>query len=102
LRAGGSAAVVPSPRVLHDQWRECDMLPPLFRDYATGWAGFACKTLATGDRRGGLRLWAYGLYGGLKMIASAFRRRSRLRLRVAAALLRGHALGTVRGLTRTW
>jgi GT2 family glycosyltransferase len=102
LRAGALAAVVPRPRVLHDQWRACDELPRLFLAYATGWAGFACKTLATGDRRGGLRLWVYGLYGAIKMVLSALRRRSRLRLRVAASLLRGHALGTARGLATRW
>jgi GT2 family glycosyltransferase len=102
LRAGGVAVAVPQPRALHEQWRRCDDLPALFAGYATGWAGFACKCAATGDRMGALRLWTWGLYGALKMVASAGRRRSRLRLRVGLALLRGHVAGTARGLRRAW
>jgi GT2 family glycosyltransferase len=102
LRSGGSAVAVPQVRVLHDQWRAPEEIVGLLRTYALGWAGFACKTLRQGDVRGGARMWAWAVYGILRMAGSAWRRRSRLRLRVAIALTRGHARGTFLALTRSW
>ena len=102
LRAGGVAVAVPEVRVLHDQWRTPGELPALHRGYATGWAGFASKQLRTGDVVGGLWLWGWGAFGCARMFASALRRRSRLRLKVARALLEGHLMGTARGLRRRW
>jgi GT2 family glycosyltransferase len=102
LRAGGVAVAVPEVRVVHEQWRDRDELPGLFEGYATGWAGFTAKLLRTGDARSAVRLWGQALFALSKMYLSAARRRSRLRLRVALALTRGHARGTIRGLRRAW
>ena len=102
LRAGGVAVAVPEVRVRHDQWRMPSDLPALHLGYATGWAGFATKQLRTGDTIGGLWLWGWGAFACARMFASALRRRSRLRLEVAQALLKGHLTGTARGLRRRW
>jgi hypothetical protein len=67
-----------------------------------GWCGFAIKHLRRGDVLGGLWLWALGLQDALRMLGSAGRRRSRLRLDVALWKLRGLARGTARALTRRW
>ncbi|HEU4657596.1 MAG TPA: glycosyltransferase family A protein [Capillimicrobium sp.] len=102
LRAGGTAVAVADVRCLHDQWRTRAELPGVFEGYATGWAGFSVKQLRTGHPLEFARLWGFGAYGALKMIASAGRRRSRLRLRVGLALCRGHLVGTGRALRVRW
>jgi glycosyltransferase involved in cell wall biosynthesis len=102
LRSGGAAWLSPRVRLRHDQWRAPEALPTLHRGYVRAWAGFAAKQLRTGDVAGGLWLWSYGLLDVLDMAASAARRRSRLRARLAAAKLRGLAEGTALGLRRRW
>ncbi|HEU0018915.1 MAG TPA: glycosyltransferase [Thermoleophilaceae bacterium] len=101
LRAGGVAVLSPAVRAVHDQWRSGDEVVELQRGYARAWAGFACKHLGRGAG-GGLRLWAWGMVDVLDMTASAARRRSRLRARIALAKLRGLAEGTLLGLRRRW
>jgi hypothetical protein len=101
LRSGGVAVLSPAVRAVHDQWRSGDEVVELQRGYARAWAGFACKHLGRGAG-GGLRLWAWGLADVLDMAASAARRRSRLRARIARAKLRGIAEGTLLGLRRRW
>ena len=102
LRAGHTALVTPAPRVVHDQWRTPAELPALHAGYLAAWCGFACKHLKTGDARGGLWLLTIAVVDVADMVASAISRRSRLRLRLAIAKLRGLAIGTARGLTSSW
>lgn len=102
LRSGGRALVTPEIRVSHDQWRPVPELAPLYERYMAGWCGFAMKHLRGGDVAGGLWLWSLGLLDALRMLGSAGRRRSRLRLRVAIAKLRGLAVGTGAGLLHRW
>lgn len=102
LRSGGRAFVTPAVRVTHEQWRPADDLPGLYRRYMTGWSGFAMKHLRRGDVAGGLWLWALGALDAVRMLASAGRRRSRLRLVVGLAKARGLLVGTVRGLLFPW
>lgn len=101
LAAGGTAVLSPRVRARHDQWRAPDEVVELMRGYSRAWAGFACKHLR-GGAGGGLRLWAWGAVDVLDMAASAIRRRSALRARIALAKLRGLAEGTALGLRRRW
>jgi GT2 family glycosyltransferase len=102
LRSGERAYVSPDIRLRHWQWRAPEQLPALFGGYMAGWSGFAMKQLRQGDVSGGVWLWSLGARDAARMLASAVRRRSRLRLRVAATKLRGLASGTVRGLLASW
>lgn len=102
LRSGGVAYATPSVRALHDQWRTHGQLAPLYGRYMLAWSAFAMKTLREGDVRGGLWLWMLGATDALRMLASAFRRRSRLRFRVALRKLAGLGVGTVKGLAYRW
>jgi GT2 family glycosyltransferase len=102
LRSGAKGLVTPAVRVLHDQWRSPADLARHYRGYMAGWAGMAMKHLRTGDLRGGAWLWRLGALDALRMLGSAAKRRSSLRLRVAMAKLSGLAAGTVRGLLRRW
>ena len=102
LRSGERAYVSPDIRLRHWQWRAPEQLPALFGGYMAGWSGFAMKQLRQGDVSGGVWLWSLGARDAARMLASAVRRRSRLRLRVAATKLRGLASGTLRGLLSSW
>ena len=101
LRSGGTAVLSPAVRAVHDQWRSADEVVELQRGYSRAWAGFACKHLGRGAG-GGLRLWLWGVVDVLDMTASALRRRSALRARIALAKLRGLVEGTAIGLRRRW
>ncbi len=101
LRSGGTAVLSPAVRAVHDQWRSPDEVVELQRGYSRAWAGFACKHLAR-NSGGGLRLWFWGVVDILDMTASAARRRSPLRARIALAKLRGLVEGTAIGLRRRW
>lgn len=101
LRSGGAAVLSPAVRAVHDQWRSAGAVVELQRGYSRAWAGFACKHLGRGAG-GGLRLWAWGAIDVLDMAASALRRRSWLRARIALAKLHGLAEGTAIGLRRRW
>ena len=102
LRGGGSAFVTPTVRSFHMQWRPPCELPALYRRYMVGWCAFAIKTARDGDVAGGLWLWSHGLRDTSRMLASAVRRRSRLRARVGAAKLRGLGEGTAEALSAPW
>jgi GT2 family glycosyltransferase len=102
LREGGSGLVTPAPRARHEQWRSHRELESLQRGYMRGWAGFAAKHVRTGDLLGGLWLWTIGVVDVLDMLDDALRRRSRLRLRLAGAKLRGLLEGTAAGLRERW
>lgn len=102
LRAGGTAYLTPSIRSRHDQWRTSTEMIELFEGYMASWAGFAIKTLRTGDPVGGVWLWGYGVIDTLRMAASAAKHRSAFRLRVAASKARGLARGTAAALSRQW
>ena len=102
LRAGGQAYLTPAIRSHHEQWRTRAEMIDLFEGYSASWAGFAIKTLRTGDPLGGLWLFGYGLADTLRMLASAVKHRSRLRARVAGKKARGLARGTRAALTRRW
>lgn len=102
LRAGGSGYATPRVRLAHAQWRSPEELVPLYGRYMLGWTAFAMKHLKGGDVTGGLWLWALGAQDALRMMASAVRRRSRVRARVARAKLSALAVGTVEGLRADW
>jgi GT2 family glycosyltransferase len=102
LRDGGSAFVTPVVRSRHEQWRSPGELESLHRGYMRGWSGFAMKHLRTGDVLGGIWLWAIGAVDVLDMLDGAVRRRSRGRLRLAGAKLRGVLEGTAAGLRTRW
>ncbi|MGI8574694.1 MAG: glycosyltransferase family 2 protein [Egibacteraceae bacterium] len=102
LRAGGLAVLAPAAAAAHDQWRTSADLAPQYGRYMRGWTGFAMKHLRKGDVLGGMWLWQIGLRDVIRMFASALRRRSRLRLRVALHKARGLAEGTWVGLRYPW
>jgi GT2 family glycosyltransferase len=102
LRSGGAGLVTPAPRARHEQWRSPGALESLYRGYLRGWSGFAMKHVRSGDPLGGIWLWAIGLVDVLDMLDSALRRRSRWRLRLAGAKLRGLLEGTAAGLRARW
>jgi len=102
LRSGERVFLTPSIRAAHHQWRSRADLPALYEGYMASWAGFAMKHLRQGDVRGGLWLWGLGAGDLVRMTASAVRRRSRLRGRVATAKLRGLVSGTANGLRTRW
>jgi GT2 family glycosyltransferase len=102
LRSGGVALATPAVRSHHRQWRTLEQLGPVYRGYMRAWAGFAMKHLRQGDVVGGTWLWLLGAADPARMLASAVRRRSVLRLRLAGTKLRGVAAGTVLGASRRW
>jgi len=102
LRAGGVAFITPRIRATHEQWRSAHELAPHLGGYMEGWSGFAMKHLRSGDVLGGLWLWHWGLRDLARMFASAAKRRSPLRLRIAAYKAAGLARGTCRGALRSW
>lgn len=101
LRAGGTAVLSPTVKAVHDQWRSAEQVVELQHGYSRAWAGFACKHLRRGDLNA-LRLLAWGAVDVLDMAASAVRRRSALRARIALAKLAGLAEGVALGLRRRW
>jgi GT2 family glycosyltransferase len=102
LREGGVAVLAPAAAATHEQWRTPAELGPQYERYMRGWTGFALKHVRQGDVLNGLWLWQLGLRDVARMAASALRRRSWLRLRVASHKVRGLAVGTWRGLTYPW
>lgn len=102
LRAGGIAVASPALRVVHTQWRTREELVVLAGRYALASGGFTAKHIRLGDVAGGAWLAGLEARAGARMLASAVRRRSRLRARVAVARLHGQLVGTVRGLARRW
>jgi glycosyltransferase involved in cell wall biosynthesis len=102
LRSGGVALVTPRLRALHEQWRSPDELAQLLLGYMTADGGLAAKHLKAGDVVGALRLWSSSALFLARMAGGGLRRRSPLRLRLAAYQLRGLARGTVKGLARRW
>ena len=102
LRHGGVAYVTPMIRAVHEQWRSPRETVPLYEGYSRAWAGFAMKHLRAGDLAGGVWLWLIGARHVVGMLQSAVRLRSALRLRVAAAMMIGVVVGTVKGGFRQW
>jgi len=102
LISGGVALATPQVQVHHHQWRTSDDLGSHFLGYMKGWSGFSMKQLRGGDVLGGCWLWSIGALDVSRMFASALRRRSRFRLRVALDKLRGLVSGTLKGLTYPW
>lgn len=102
LKSGGTAVAIPSVMVQHHQWRGQTELGPHLGGYMKGWAGFSMKHLRQGDVTGGIWLWSLGAHDTFRMFASAARRRSSLRLCVAARKLEGLVSGTFRGLVHPW
>lgn len=99
LRAGRTVASTPGVRMLHHQWREPARLPHLMYGYNLGHSAFCAKHLIRGDLRP-LAFVAVQAGGDAKMLASAIRRRSWLRARVAAWRAAGTWRGLVAGLRR--
>jgi GT2 family glycosyltransferase len=97
LRAGRRLASTPALRMVHHQWRDRGELPRLMYGYNLGQAAFCAKHLRRGDA-GVLPILAGQAFDDAKMLASAGRRRSWLRARVAGF----RAVGTVRGLVAGW
>ena len=102
LRSGGVAVLSTRVRAVHEQWRSPGELAVLQRGYLRAWSGFAAKHLRSGDLRGGVWLWSWGVVDVVHMAKSALLRRSRLRAGLAWAKLRGLAEGSVAGLRRRW
>lgn len=102
LRSGGTAFATPSVRSAHEQWRSREELRSLFRGYMVAWSAFAMKHLRSGDVAGGLWLWSLGALDTGRMLASAARRRSTLRLDIGASKACGLLTGTARGLVHRW
>ena len=98
LKGGYRVASSPRFEIVHQQWREPDALPRLFHGYNMGGAAFCAKHLRRGDVRAALFLLVQ-VKDDAKMFASALKRRSPLRARVAAARTAGTWGGFVRGLT---
>jgi GT2 family glycosyltransferase len=99
MRAGYRVASTSAFEVVHEQWREPGDLPDLYYGYNVGGAAFVAKHLRAGDPRSVLFLLEQ-LGGDARMAASALRRRSAVRARVAAARSAGTWSGLVRGLRR--
>ena len=99
LRAGHVVASTPEVRMLHHQWRDPARLPRLMFGYNLGHSAFCAKHLARGDLRP-LAFVAMQAGADLKMLASAARRRSWLRARVAAYRAAGTWWGLAVGLRR--
>jgi glycosyltransferase involved in cell wall biosynthesis len=97
LKGGYRVASSPRMRIVHQQWREPEVLPRLFYGYNLGGAAFCAKHLRAGDLRAALFLLEQ-VKDDAKMFASAVRRRSPLRARVAAARTAGTWSGLARGL----
>ncbi|MEA2312351.1 MAG: hypothetical protein QOE28_2319 [Solirubrobacteraceae bacterium] len=97
LRSGRTVASTPAVRMVHHQWRDDTALPRLMYGYNLGHSAFCAKHLRQGDL-GALRLVARQALDDVRMLASAIRRRSWLRARVAG----WRARGTARGLLEGW
>ena len=89
-------------RATHRQWRSPAELVDLNRGYSRAWAGFAAKQARTGHPVTAVWLWGWGLVDVLDMAKSALGRRSRIRLRMAGAKLRGLVEGFAAGMGRRW
>jgi glycosyltransferase involved in cell wall biosynthesis len=97
LKGGYRVASSPQFEIVHQQWREPEILPRLFYGYNLGGAAFCAKHLRAGDARAALFLLVQAK-DDAKMFASALKRRSPLRARVAAARTVGTWIGLARGL----
>ncbi|MGH3024553.1 MAG: glycosyltransferase family 2 protein [Gaiellaceae bacterium] len=97
LKSGYRVASSPRFEIVHQQWREAAALPRLFYGYNMGGAAFCAKHLRGGDARAALFLLVQ-VKDDAKMFASALKRRSPLRARVAAARTVGTWSGFARGL----
>lgn len=93
LKAGKRAVSTPEIWLLHHQWRAQDYLPPDFFKRNFGHAAFCAKHIRQGDRYA-WRLFRIQVFGDFRMLASAVKRRSWLRARVAYR----RALGSWAGL----
>ena len=99
LKSGYRVASTPGFEIVHEQWREPGDLPKLFYGYNLGGAAFCAKHLRSGDLRP-LRFLLVQVGGDARMAASALRRRSRVRARVAAARAAGTWSGLALGLRK--
>jgi glycosyltransferase involved in cell wall biosynthesis len=99
LREKRRVATTPGFSVVHEQWREPAELPRLFYGYNVGGAAFCAKHLRARDPRA-LRFLLVQVRDDAKMLASALKRRSRLRARVGAARTAGTWSGLARGLRK--
>ena len=93
LRAGGRIVSSPEAPVEHHQWRGSDVMPNHFYGYSKSSGAYAAGHLFSRDLFA-LVLIADLFYSDARFLASGVRRRSRLRLAVGAARIRG----TIRGL----
>lgn len=83
LRAGFRAVTTPDVWLLHHQRRPAEELPGLFYRYNLAHSAFCAKHLRAGDLYPA-RFFAGQVFDDAKMFASAIRRRSLLRAKVAA------------------
>jgi GT2 family glycosyltransferase len=102
LRSGGTAYLTPRLRASHDQWRTSDQLLELYGGYSRAWGGLVVKQLRSRDPLGAAIFVAGRLRGIARLVLGAARARSRFRLRLAGAELRGFAAGLAKGLRQTW
>ena len=102
LRAGGSAYLTPRLRAVHDQWRSSDDLLALYGGYSRAWGGLVAKALRTRDPLGAALFTAGRLRGIARLLVGAATDRSRFRLQLALAELKGFGAGLVRGVGQAW
>jgi GT2 family glycosyltransferase len=102
LRSGGSAYLTPRMRAVHDQWRTSSDLLALYGGYSRAWGGLVAKQLRTRDPLGAALFTAGRLRGIARLLVGAAAGRSRFRLRLALAELKGFGAGLVRGVGQAW
>lgn len=101
-RSGGRVWLTPRVRVSHVQWREADDAAAVYAAYNRSWGGLVMKLFKTGDPAGAALFTAGRLRGIWKVARAGVARRSRRRLTLAGAELRGFMAGLLVGLRRSW
>jgi glycosyltransferase involved in cell wall biosynthesis len=96
LKAGYSAVSTPAIHVVHNQPRDQEVLPRYYFGKNKGQAAFCVKHAREGDRNA-WRVLRQQMGADVRMLASAVRRRSWLRARIAGRRAAGTIAGLVRG-----
>ena len=102
LRSGAKAVLTPEVRATHRQWRSPAELVDLTAATRARGRASPPSRRAPATRVTALWLWGWGLVDVLDMAKSALGRRSRIRLRMTGAKLRGLMEGIAAGMGRRW